>query len=301
MKGATKGDYHERILRVLVHIQMHLDEALDLGDLAAVANFSPYHFHRIFRSMLGEGVLQHVRRLRLERAAMRLAHSDAPVTRIAFEAGYETHEAFTRAFRDMFDASPTEYRQNRRAEWPRPSLSGVHYIESGRVESFRLAAEENFTMDVRIESFPETRVAFVRHIGSYMQVGETWTRLCGWAGPRGLFGPQTLMFGVCYDDPNVTPPDKLRYDACLSVGPGVQPEGDVGVQTVGGGEYAVYRHLGPYENLGNSYVQLCGVWLPKSGRELRAAPPMEFYRNSPMNAKPEDLVTDIYMPVESIK
>ena len=73
-------------------------------------------------------------------------------------------------------------------------------------------------MDVRVESVAPMRVAFIRHVGPYLQVGETWGRLFAWAGPRGLVARGPKMIGVCYDDPEVTPPDKLRYDACLSVG-----------------------------------------------------------------------------------
>ncbi len=154
-------------------------------------------------------------------------------------------------------------------------------------------------MDVKIETKEPMRVAFMRHVGPYNQVGETWGKLCTWAGPRGLFGPQTQMLGLCHDDPAVTPTDKLRYDACLTVGEGVDGEGDVGVQEIAGGDYAVAVHRGPYEKLGEVYTGLCGQWLPASGRELRSAPAFEIYVNSPQDTAPEDLVTEIYMPLES--
>src|SRR5437763_4395204 len=110
MRSQTEQAYRERVLRVLVYIQNYLDEALALDELAAVAHFSPYHFHRIFRGMVGESVMEHVRRLRLERVAHRLKSGDQPVTRIAFEAGYEAHEAFTRAFGALFGQSPSQFR-----------------------------------------------------------------------------------------------------------------------------------------------------------------------------------------------
>lgn len=96
MRRATLYDYKRRMQKVLGHIQLHLDDPLPLDELAGVASFSPYHFHRVFRGMVGEPVKEYVRRLRLERAAMRL-HAGAAVTEVAFEAGYESHEAFTRA------------------------------------------------------------------------------------------------------------------------------------------------------------------------------------------------------------
>src|SRR5215510_12521255 len=113
-RATTVADYQQRILRVLIHIQTHLDEAISLDDLARLACFSPFHFHRIFSGMTGEGVMEHVRRLRLERAAHRLQFTEEPIVRLAFDAGFETHEAFSRAFKNMFGISPSEFRGARR-------------------------------------------------------------------------------------------------------------------------------------------------------------------------------------------
>ncbi len=107
-----------------------------------------------------------------------------------------------------------------------------------------------------------------------------------------------LVFGICYDDPEVTPPEKVRYDACVTVDNNFTAEDDVGVQTIGGGEYAVTTHVGPHNLLGQTYAMLLGQWLPRSGRELRSEPSLEFYLNAPESTDPEDLITDIYAPLE---
>jgi AraC family transcriptional regulator len=289
MRGSrTQQTYKERVLAVLVHIQTHLDEALRLEDLAAVAYFSPYHFHRIFRGMVGESVMEHIRRLRLERGAHRLKFSDRPVTQIAFEAGYETHEAFTRAFRAMFGESPSGFREIHQALPQKRVPSGVHFAPDGRVEDFDAMQTGGPPMDVRIEKVDAMRVAFVRHVGPYDQVGETWAKLMGWAGPRGLLGPRMAALAILHDDPEVTPPERIRYDACLVVGGDFEPEGEVGVQEIEGGDYAVTTHRGPYAKLGETYARLCGEWLPSSARELRSKPGLEFYRNSPQSTAPEN-------------
>ena len=89
MKTTTATDYQERILRALLYIQAHLDEPLELDALARAACFSPFHFHRVFRAMVGEPVHEHVRRLRLERAAVTLRQQPGrPVIEIALAAGY---------------------------------------------------------------------------------------------------------------------------------------------------------------------------------------------------------------------
>src|SRR5436190_3924825 len=185
MRADTEQTYKQRVLRVLVHIQQHLDDALDLDELATVAHFSPYHFHRVFRGMVGESVMGHVRRLRLERAAHRLKFGGQSVTDIAFDAGYETHEAFTRAFGAMFGESPSQFRATQRALPYPPVASGVHFTTDGRLTDFHSFSWGGSPMDVRIETVPVMRVAFVRHTGPYCEAGQAWQRLMAWAGPRG--------------------------------------------------------------------------------------------------------------------
>lgn len=150
-------------------------------------------------------------------------------------------------------------------------------------------------MEFQIEQLPSCRVAFVRHVGPYNQVSAAWQRLFGWAGPRGLIGPSLRYFGMCHDDPEVTPPERLRYDACLVVSPSAQPEGDIGIQETSAGDYATTVHTGPYETLGRAYAALCGEWLPTSRRELGDPPCIEFYLNDPRGTPPEKLQTKICM------
>jgi AraC family transcriptional regulator len=292
MKTTTASDYHERILRTLAYIQAHLDDAPDLDHLARVACFSPYHFHRVFRGLVGEPVQEHVRRLRLERAALRLKLQDEAVTGVALDAGYESHEAFTRAFHAMFGMSPSQFRAAHQGAPESPS--GVHFDDASGYHPPDYGAPP----PVEIKTLPPQNIVYLRHTGPYDQVGATWGKLAAWAGRRGLFGPATRMVGVSYDDPQITPPDKLRYDAALTVSRPVQPEGEIGVGELAGGEYATLTHKGPYETLGRSYQALLGAWLPKSGRDLRDAPCFEVYLNSPQNTKPEDLVTVIHAPLE---
>ena len=284
MRQPTNCTYRERLLHVQLFIQNHLDEELPLERLARIAHFSPFHFHRIFKALIGEGVKEYVKRLRLERAAVLLKITDRTVLQIALEAGYQAHEAFSRAFRDLFGITPSEFRAGNNPLYN-------HF----RGEPMTTTA---VSFPVRVEQVPERRVAFLRHIGPYTLCGPTFQKLGMWAGPRGLFGPNTLMLGIGHDDPDITPADKLRYDACITVGPNFVEEGEVGVQTIPGGEHAIMTFIGPYEGLGDAYRWLYGTWLPTSGREPNAAPAYEVYLNTPMNAKPEDLLTEIYLPVK---
>jgi AraC family transcriptional regulator len=279
-----RNGYKERILRVLTHIEQRLDEDISLDDLAEVACFSPYHFHRIFRGMVGESVMSYIRRLKLERAAQRLTYSDTPITNVAFDAGYEAHESFIRAFQARFSSTPSGYRTDTRRR--------IHE------ELLKKESKGVTPMDVSIVKMPAKTVAFVRHVGPYKDCGPAWEKLMRWAGQKGLFGPDTELLGICYDDPDVTPPEKIRFDACFTVEPGTVGDGDIGIQETGGRDHAMVVHKGSYNNLIHTYAYVCGQWLPKSGREIYSGPTIEIYRNHPDDTPEDKLITDVYIPLE---
>jgi AraC family transcriptional regulator len=218
------------------------------------------------------------------------------VTQIALEAGYGTHAAFSRAFRDRFGESPSRYRELNRKVTQSETGKGVpdgHGLANGVVlNTTRIA------LDVRLVDRPDTRVAFVRHVGPYAEMGAAWKRLIDWAEPRGLLGPKPECIGLSRDDPEVTPPNKLRYDACIAVGPAIRAEGDVGLQLIVGGPYAVATHRGPVERLPETYAAVLGRWLPAHNRRPRSAPCFEVYKKIPTTMPPEQLVTDVYVPLE---
>ena len=290
MRSDTQIDYRERLLRVMVYIQNRLDGPIPLEDLAKVACFSPYHFHRIFRGMVGESVKEYVRRLRLERAAFRLTSTNRSVIEIALDAGYETHESFTRAFSRVFSMSPSAYRRKCR----NTAVSQTAASMWQRQSAIRMGDE---TMEVRFETRKPVRVAFVRHVGPYRECGAAWEKLCGFAAQKGWFSSDILRIGISHDDPDVTEPDKLRYDACLTVSGEFEATGEIGVQEIPGGAYAIVTHRGPYGTLEETYRRLFREWVPTSGRELLSAPCFEVYHNDPNATRPDDLITDIYVPL----
>jgi len=104
-------DYSECIEAVMRYIREHISEPLDREMLAAVAGFSIPHFHRVFTARAGESAISHVRRLRMERAGRKLRMGAVDITEVALAAGYDTHAAFSKAFKQQFGLSPSEFRQ----------------------------------------------------------------------------------------------------------------------------------------------------------------------------------------------
>src|SRR5262245_6639049 len=104
-------EYVRRIDRVIDHIRDHLDRTVSLAELAKVACFSEFHFHRIFGAITGETVNSLANRFRLKKAARLLRYADRSVTEIAFDCGFSSSATFSRAFRSAYDISPRDYRK----------------------------------------------------------------------------------------------------------------------------------------------------------------------------------------------
>ena len=93
------------------YIHDNINQPLNRDVLAAVAGFSVPHFHRIFTAHKGENVAAYVRRIRLERAGWKLRMGAVDITEVALAAGYESHAAFGKAFKQQFGFSPSEFRE----------------------------------------------------------------------------------------------------------------------------------------------------------------------------------------------
>ncbi len=273
LRATTAADYARRLLAAQLYIEQHLDDQVSPAEVARVASFSLHHFHRLFRAQLGETVMQRVRRLRLERAARELRRSDERVLEVALRAGYESHEAFTRAFEDRFGVAPSVYREQpsvRVREWvPRLSAAAVR---------------------VEVRELDEVAIAFTRHRGSYQTVGETWGRLMRLLAERGA-ASSVPLYGLCPDDPEVTPVEQLRFDAGAAL-QGPVPEG-LERALIPAGRWAVAVHVGPYERLHETYLDLIGRWAPSSGAELAAEPVVEHYLNDPTVTPSDQLLTEV--------
>ena len=294
-----RRSYLMRIHRVCDHIDAHLAEPLDLQALAAVANFSPWHFHRVFQAMTGETLAERVRRRRLEVAAARLlASPPQAASAIAFDVGFGSAAVFSRAFRAYFGVTPTAWREGAATEWQarqRARFSKIHQAlrnphQGGEAlrgdDTGLLNPYQGTAMNVEIRTFPDTRVAFLRHVGPYGSptIGQTWSRLYAWAGAHGLMQPRRKTYGISLDNPDITPPEQLRYDACIAVDANFRAQGEIGAQTIPGGRYACTEFNGTPDDFHGAWAAFFGGWLPDSGFECDDRPSFELY--------PEDFEPD---------
>lgn len=300
MRKKTQTSYITRMVNVVNYIQKNLDNELTLNELAQEANFSSYHFHRIFSGMLGESVKELVRRLRLERAAIQLRTSSASILEISLAAGYESDMAFSRAFKARSGVQPSKYRKSALIRFPCLSTSSVRYVTNEHITSFEPFIDKELNMNVAIKQIDETLVAYVSHQGDYKDCGHAWDTLCTTLAPEGLLGGDAKMIGVSYDDPEVIAVELRRYEACISVDEVFSTSSEVGFKTLSGGRYAVTTHIGPYDKLNETYQKFFGQWLSQSDYESADKPCLEIYLNDPESTEPDELITDIYLPLKEL-
>lgn len=266
-------------------VRAHLDERIVLEDIARVAGFSPFHFHRVFRVAFGETVSAYVVRHRLQRAAYELRYSERSITEIGLRCGYESPSAFGRAFARAFDLSPSAYR----------SAADAPGFRAAEPVSARAAAPLP-----RFETYPEREALALRHVGPYDELDPVMMRLYGIAMRRG-FVPGAAIFGLSYDSPDLEDHASLRFDACVERRSDADVAGALadGLREISipGGRFAVFRHRGPYQRITDAYDRLTSAWILTGLVELRDAPFINTYHSDPSRVAATELECDLAIPI----
>jgi AraC family transcriptional regulator len=152
-------------------------------------------------------------------------------------------------------------------------------------------------MEVKIENFKPVRVAYMRNLGPYSTCGQTWDKFNRWMREQKVPWSGKLVIGASWDDPRSTPPEEIRYDCCLEVDDDYQPDDQVKIMEIQGGEYAVFRHIGPHGGIEADFQRLLREWFPQSGRRPSGDPCLEIYRSDHDTTPPEELITDLCVPL----
>jgi len=324
----VREEYVSRINQVIDYIASNLDDELSLEKLARVANFSPFHFHRIFKSMVGETLFQFIQRVRLEKAAMRLiANPSKTITEIAFDHGFSSSATFARSFKEAFGQSASRWRASHSANHrlSEDEFVGInsknrklnrkvgqsshrfsYYIDSStRNQTWRTETMDKKQVTFEVKEMPEYEVAYVRNIGPYKGDADLFrgmfTKLMTWAGPRGLLRfPETLALCVYHDDPKITDESKLRTDVCITVPQGTEVDGEIGSMTVPGGKFVVAHFELNVDEYEEAWNMVCGEWLPDSGYQPDDRLCYEIARNNPDEHPQKKHVVDICVPVRPL-
>lgn len=308
----SRQEYTARINRVMDYIGLHIEKQVDLSEMARIAAFSPYHFHRIFTYIVGETPNGFVSRIKLEKAAQ-LLH-DCPrtaVSEIAYQCGFSSISSFSRAFTGYFGISASAFRQEAKAIFIK---DGVRYSKNCQPmrkigKQFRQVNEQFCSVELKqllimdtkisVKEMPAMNLIYCRHMGAFNQIGRAYEKLFAWAGPRGLVSPDTKTVTVYHDDPSITSVEKVRQDASLIVEGDVKVEGEIGKFALPGGRYAVGRFELKETEFEQAWNTMC-AWLTDSGFQPGEGCTYELYHNHYSEAEEHRFIVDICIPVKPL-
>ncbi|MGN7457343.1 AraC family transcriptional regulator [Paenibacillus pasadenensis] len=299
------------------YIENHLEENLSLASLSRIAAFSPFHFHRIFKAIVGENVNEYVKRIRMEKSTQYLVNrSDLSITEIASACGFTSLSTFSRAFSEHFGVSARDYRKNgqhrKNSQFCRKNGQEVLDTQRYSEDVSAVDVQQINVAQVRIERLPDLHVAYVRHRygfskGIYSkEIVESFNKTQAWLRQNNLDLRRSMEVGITYDNHDITESENCRYDAAYTIPAGLTDNfghEEVDIQDVPGGLYAVYTirltDVSSEEEvivqLGHVVDYMYGRWLPDSDCLLANRPCLEIYHTELQGAV---VILDFCLPIE---
>ncbi len=298
----TTIDYKKRVCSAMNYISRNIERNLSLEEIAKSASFSMFHFHRIFKAVVGETVAGFTRRLRLELAANRLVSRQLDdITTIALSCGFSSSQNLAKAFRQHFGTTPTEYRKSKIGNTNSKKVNEISLLTTYDDDwVFKNSSNIKWrnTMKAEVRNLPQMIVAYVRKVGPYNKetCEPAFAELMQWAGPRGFVGPEKIL-AIYWDNPDVTPPEKCRFDACIIIPNGTVPDGQIFTQTINDGPYLVCHFELKPDSIQQAWEDAYS-WLCDSGYEPNDNPCFELYHNNALEHPEGKWIFDICIPLK---
>jgi AraC family transcriptional regulator len=266
----TEAPIPAGIEALLGRMRDNLDGDLGLEDLARTSSDSLFRLHRRFSRTVGETPRRHVERLRLERAAYLLAVTQSRVVDIALDVGFDSHEAFARAFRRWFGCAPTTLRRQARA-WQAARMERNRHFEGDGCQ----------LTEAWFETRPPTAILAIRRLGPYGELNAAAARtpyfreIEAWAERRGVRLGKA-RWGLFPDDPTRTPPLVQCAELCVPVAAPVAGDERVRSLDLAGGLYGKIGHTGPAATVIQAYRQLADA-IRRESLLFREQPPVQVF------------------------
>jgi AraC family transcriptional regulator len=298
-ESTASVDYLEQVNRAIDYVVSNLAHPLRLEDVAKAADFSPFHFHRVFKAFLGETLNQFVKRQRLERALFLMSHAPRrSLTDVALDCGFSSSSDFSRSFKQHYGVAPSGFHIENFRKVRLEELERVLTSQHGASRIMTLPAGQNPDgFEVKLRHLPARTVAYVRVFAPYREgvVQSACERLLAWAIERGLADGQWL--GYMWDEPEIVALADCRYDVALVVDD-IEPAGEIGrfdfppmcvAEVVLSGDIALEARAIDW---------LYKTWLPRSGYVPDNQPAFEAWIGRPFAHGSEHFEIACQLPVK---
>ncbi|OLY93947.1 AraC family transcriptional regulator [Cnuella takakiae] len=309
---ASIKEYFFRINKSIDYIKANLSGDLSLEQVALQANFSKYHFHRVFRSVTGLAFNDFIIHARIERSLFFLEHQPAkPIGDIALVCGFSDTATFSRCFRKVKNCSATQWRAGQQhskicqteSNTCMQPLTVENYLARTLNQCTMMTKSKETNMKINVVELPELHVAYLRHLDIAIHdsatFGQMFQTLLQWAGPKGLINfPETKALTVYRSNPN--PSGTIQADVCITVPQQLAGEGLIGTTTISGGLYVVVHKEASLDACFTTWDYLFNEWLEQNGYQPDHR---NFYINhlNDANTHPQKLhIFDMCIPVKRL-
>jgi AraC family transcriptional regulator len=284
---------NQTIGKAIVFIENHLYQPIVASDVAEAVSYSYYHFHRYFHVIMGETIGSYIRSRRLTQAAWDLVHSDKKVLDVGLSLYFETAESFTRAFKNRYSMTPSEYRKN-----------GIDVLIGNR----QPAQKSNKTiityagLTPEILRMPEIYIMGIRYKTTVAgnESLKMWQQFNNKVPPDLLLNKRYGIFetgDTCSSDIFSTDSESMAFVG-IEISKNHPILNHMQIKKLCGGRYARFVHRGTVDTLIQTYHYIWGTWFPKSGYELANRDDFECYTERFTGAYDSNSEIDIYFPIE---
>jgi len=288
-------DYLESVTKAIAYIEDHLYGEITAEKVAALAGYSPYHFHRIFQSVTRSSVSEYIRRRRLTCAAYDLFQSDLRILEIAMKYQFESQEAFTRSFQKMFSITPEQFRKQTDMKDTLFRVMEKKALDEAGLKQLH----DRATFEPVYMTMEKLHLVGMETRGlSSPEIGRLWScfrqrtaEIEKRRDPASVFYALIELTGAQWE---------VSYSACVEVSEeGHLPDGMV-YRVLPSRTYAVFLHRGSLERLPDTFFYIYCIWLPKSGRTRTDDPEFARYDHRYVGPTSDDSEFDIYIPISPV-
>lgn len=294
----TRREYLKRINFVLDFIEKNLDTDLSLEFLAEKANYSPYHFHRVFLTVVDERLNTFINRKRIERiASILLVEQNIPLNDLAYTYGFNSHNSFSRAFKKYLGTSPTKFKSEGKKLLRKIGIepfSTERYICS--IDNTKQWIKMN--AQITVKEVSELKLACISHIGKFEKAGTMFQKLMEWGHQKEVLATSNFKaITIYHDNPNVTQTSKLRFSTCITINKNINADGEIRQLTIQKGIYAVGHFEIKAAEISKAWKSMC-IWVIESGYEFRDGDYFEMYHNDHTTHPEQKFILDICIPLK---
>ncbi len=296
--NSTRAEYIKRITFVLDFMEKNLEADLSLESLSKKAHYSPYHFHRVFSTIIGERLNQYVNRKRVERiASILLTGSNKSIKELAYFYGFNSESSFSRTFKKYYGISPTKFKSEGKNTLSKIGIAPFT-IEKYICSIDNIKKEIEMNAQIVITELQEIKLAGIMHIGEFDKIGGMFQRLMKWGHEKEVLATSDFKaITIYHDNPNVTQNSKVRYSACVTIDKNMEAEGEIRPVTIQKGIYAVGRFEIKGEDISRAWKNIC-IWVIENGYEFRDGDFFEIYHNDHKTHPEQKFILDICIPLE---